>query len=99
MSGSFLRERSVTRNEPNTDSLTYNLRSDSPVPSSVLRCLRLTDCQRATTVYYVDTRENGEGTTAEHGAVSTLVEPPIDVSHEQRDRRRRQQRYRRYHRE
>lgn len=61
---------------------TCKLTSDSPILSSVLYRLRLTDCQHAAIVYYVGTRENGEDATAEHGAVSTLVEPPIDVSHE-----------------
>lgn len=66
--------------------------SDSPILSSVPCHLRLTDCQRAAIVYYAGTRENGKDATTEHGAVSTLVEPPIDVSHENErgDRRRRQ---------
>jgi len=42
----------------------------------------VTGCQHAAIVYYTSTRENGEDAIAEHGAVSTLVEPPIDVSHE-----------------
>jgi len=69
--------------ESNTiDLLACNLISDSPILSLVLYRLRLTGCQRAAIVYYMSTCENGEDATAEHGAVSTLVEPPIDVSHE-----------------
>lgn len=60
-----------------------DLQSNIRLTHSIILChLRLTDCQRAAIVYYVGTRENGGDTTAEHGAVSTLVEPPIDVSHE-----------------
>lgn len=57
-----------------------DLVSDSPILTSIRCHSRSIDCQRAIIVYRARTREN-DGDTAGHGAVSTLIEPPIDASH------------------